>query len=856
MSMGQISAAVRMSLMVVLSSGLTGVWMLPAMAQTLNPASVAAAGEQEEAQRRSPVALSEVERSATSVADWMAQVEAARVQITDVRIERADAGLQVILETENGALQVPQTRTLGNALIVEIENAAIAQEFSQAEPIEGIALVEVTGLPGDRVRVAITGTDAPPVAQISSDTQQLMLNVAVGSVAKAGDDEAIQVVVTGEQSEGFNPSSATTATRTDTPLRDIPQSIQVIPQQILEDQNVNRLEEAVRNAPGVNQASAPYFINGTFLVIRGFTARDDSGNILRNSLPDPIATRQMDFSNIERVEILRGPASVLFGRANPGGTVNLITEQPLRNPFYEVTATVGSYDFYRGAIDLSGPLNDSRTALYRLNVAYQNVGSFIDFVDSERFFVSPVLSFAIGERTTLTLEGEYSAAENRLALGVPASGSVLPNPNGQLPISRNIGEPFLRPFEADVYRAGYILNHEFSNSLSLRNAFRFSSYYATLDEIFGIGLQADNRTLNRQYTERTFLQQGYSLTTDLTARFPTGSIEHQLIFGVDLSRFDSPTFRGIGRAIAPLDIFNPVYGSPLGEPFTRFNFSLLTDTLGVYLQDQVTLADNLKLLLGGRLDFFKQVEEDFLANTESSLSGSAFSPRLGIVYQPIEPISLYASYSTSFTPVAGFASDGSEFQPERGRQFEIGVKAGLTERLSATLALYDLTRSNVLTSDPNNPDFSIQTGEQRSRGVDLTVGGEILPGWSIYAGYAYTDARVTEDNNFDGNLINNVPENSFNIWTTYEIQSGDLRGLGFGFGLFYKGETQGDLANSFTIPSYLRTDVSLFYRRNNFRASINVRNLFDLNYYEFAVSRNFVYAAEPLTVQATVSWRF
>ncbi|RUR75791.1 hypothetical protein PCC6912_46880 [Chlorogloeopsis fritschii PCC 6912] len=230
---------------------------------------------------------------------------------------------------------------------------------------------------------------------------------------------------------------------------------------------------------------------------------------------------------------------------------------------------------------------------------------------------------------------------------------------------------------------------------------------------------------------------------------------------------------------------------------------------------------------------------------------------MGIVYQPIQPISLYASYSRSFAPSIGRLIDGEQFQPERGTQYEVGVKADINNRLSATLAFYDLTRSNVTTDDLSNPGFSIQTGEQNSRGIELNFGGEILPGWNVIAGYAYTDARITEDNTFEpGNRLYNVPKHSFNLWTSYELQEGDLRGLGFGLGFFYVGDRQGDLENSFTLPSYFRTDAAIFYNRGQFRASLNFRNLFDVDYFESAYDRLNVFPAEPFTVQGTLSWRF
>lgn len=293
-----------------------------------------------------------------------------------------------------------------------------------------------------------------------------------------------------------------------------------------------------------------------------------------------------------------------------------------------------------------------------------------------------------------------------------------------------------------------------------------------------------------------------------------------------------------------------------GSSLFEFDGDQLTEVLGIYVQDQITLADNLKFLLGGRLDIFTQ-DFRFLANTDSA-SGEAFSPRVGIVYQPIEPISLYASYSHSFTPVTGTAFGGGAFEPQRGTQYEIGLKANINEQLSATLALYDLTLSNVLTADPNNSGFSIQTGEQRSRGIELSIQGEILPGWNIIAGYSYIDAEVTEDNSIPvGNQLAGVPENSFNLWTTYEIQSGDLEGLGAGLGLFFVGERQGNLNNSFQIPEYLRTDAAIFYNRNQFRAAVNIRNLFNIDYFDgFNSFGDIVYPGEPLTVQASVSWEF
>ncbi|MEM9510161.1 MAG: TonB-dependent siderophore receptor, partial [Cyanobacteria bacterium P01_E01_bin.35] len=341
-----------------------------------------------------------------------------------------------------------------------------------------------------------------------------------------------------------------------------------------------------------------------------------------------------------------------------------------------------------------------------------------------------------------------------------------------------------------------------------------------------------------------------------TGEFTTGSIQHQLVAGINLfeNNTDAISFRS---SISSLDVFEPEYSaSPTGQETPVYDVTNKVQQLGFYLQDLISLTDNLKILLGGRFDIASQDFQNTVSAVNEYNQEEAFSPQAGIVYQPLEPISLYASYNRSFN-LATSAFRAAAPEPERGEQFEIGIKTDFSDRLSATLALYDLTRSNLPTTDPNEPTQTIQVGEQRSQGIEFDVGGEILPGWNIVAGYAYTNAEITEDNTFEvGNSLNIVPENAFNIWTTYQIQEGNLQGLGFALGLFYFGERPGDLANTFTLPSYTRTDAAIFYERNNFRIAFNVENLFDVDYFVTATDRNRVFPGSPLTVVGNVSWQF
>ncbi|NEQ87929.1 MAG: TonB-dependent siderophore receptor, partial [Moorea sp. SIO2I5] len=353
--------------------------------------------------------------------------------------------------------------------------------------------------------------------------------------------------------------------------------------------------------------------------------------------------------------------------------------------------------------------------------------------------------------------------------------------------------------------------------------------------------------------------------------FATGSIDHTLLFGVDLNRSTEDDFtRFAPFNQIPLNIFNPVY-----EAFPRPDFDAIplagdtdfeTDRLGIFLQDQISLFDNLILLAGLRYDTTEQRRIAkptlFIQNRiEQTQNDDALIPRVGLVYQPIEEISLYGSYSQSFRPNNIATSvDGDFFDPEEGEGFEVGVKAELLGgRLAATLAYFDITKQNVVTADPVNPFFSVATGEQSSSGVELDLVGEILPGWNIIASYAFIDAEVTRDNTIEvGNRLNGTPEHSASLWTTYEIQSGDLQGLGFGLGFNFVGEREGDLANTFELDSYFLTNAAISYRPNNWRVALNFRNLFDIDYIAGAAGDRLrsIDPGEPFTVIGSFSVEF
>jgi iron complex outermembrane receptor protein len=471
------------------------------------------------------------------------------------------------------------------------------------------------------------------------------------------------------------------------------------------------------------------------------------------------------------------------------------------------------------------------------------------------------------ERTNLNLYYEYS----RFAGNPPFFSNAIVRPDGSFLTPRNFfsSYPDTTDTTFETQKLGYTLKHSFSDNLQLRNslAIKFDRYGRNG---VSFGEVRDDRFLvfsNGTGEQRDAKESNYFGQIDLLGKFNTGSISHQVLVGFDANRYiyDAEIFDYDISSLPDLDILNPNYDVPTPS---FINSSPRTDKLtaqsyGVYLQDQIALSDNLKLLIGGRYDWVSD-ESEGTGVEKTQLNDSAFSPRIGLVYQPSKAVSLYASYSRSFKPSTfALQADGARnFKPTTGTQYEVGVKADFLDgRLSTTLAAYHLTKTNVITPDPDPilaaQGFSVQTGEQRSQGIELDIAGEILPGWRVIGSYTYTDAEVTKDNSIPvGNRLDNVPENQVSLWTTYEIQQGDLKGLGFGLGLFYVGERQGNLANEFTLQDYFRTDASLFYKRDGFKAAVNVRNLFDIDYAEFAYDRFGVLRAKPFTITGSISWEF
>ena len=537
----------------------------------------------------------------------------------------------------------------------------------------------------------------------------------------------------------------------------------------------------------------------------------------------------------------------------------------------------GSYDFYRTQLDANWQAMPGRFAL-GLDAAYQNNNSFIDFVGTERYFIAPAFNWQIGENTTLIFRGEYSDDNHSTATALPyENGRVIPN----IPYNRYLGEPDFTNIESETWRGLLTLEHSWNEdqktTLSLNGAqneaeggnFIFFPFVGTVQDPVTGDITRDAEDIhytNDYFTARIdhvwdwTIYDGAPVATSSSKdakgsppivgerNFPT--VKNQLLLSAEYDH-QGVDGRRILSGQAPINPYDPVYTGyspqPLvpGFPVTFLEKSSAdAGAFSLLFLDRVSFGDTAYLSFGGRYEWFDANSQfDYpegnvpFANTNNNLNQGTFNPSAGLLVKPAHNISVYGSYAestSSFQNIGLTTADGDVLDPERARQFEVGAKGEwLGGKLLTTVALFQIEKSDVAASDPNNPFFSINGGDQRSRGVEFDVGGEPLPGWRLIANYAYIDARVTNDpagiNN--GHRLPSVPENSGGVFTTYEIQHGVFRGLGFGGGVYLSDRTEIDLANSGNISGWAQTDGVVYYKRGRLRTQLNVKNAFDNEFY-------------------------
>lgn len=661
-------------------------------------------------------------------------------------------------------------------------------------------------------------------------------------------------------SQDYAVTNAFAATKTDTPLIETPISIQVVPRSVMDDQKSGKVKEVLENVSGVRPQ--PSLGGGVGFIVRGF----NTNNVYRNGLlQDGGYFGDMDSGNLENIEVIKGP-SQLYGRTEPGGMINLTTKKPLDHPYYSLEQQFGSYDLYRTQWDAGGPINGDKSLLYRFSGAYQSNGSFRDFVSVDRMLFNPSVTWHPSDTTDITVDIEGSEKNAPADFGIPALGKRPAN----IPISRNLGDPNTRIGDQSSIKVGSEINHRFNDDWAIHNRFLASLSDSTTSFVnpapaFDPGLALNQATgiLQRNIFRQTSEQEHYATNLDVTGKFTISETKHNVLFGFDFYR----TFNRYGTSGQWVDA-NPALAIDINNPFPSYGISpatfdaaYLSDSepglnrsviynnwYGAYFQDQITLWDRLHIMGGGRYDWaetgrgnaasFADADALVKPNTRKD---EGFSPRVGILYEAFDQLSVYGNWITSLGANNAPASNGNRFDPQIGEQFEAGIKTQLfDQRLRATLAYYHLTKDNILVNDLSTANLYDKIANlQRSQGIELDMTGYLSNNFSLIGSYAFTDARIIKDYNggTQGNRLNNVPEHSGSLWLKYDMNGYAARdGFSAGLGGVAAGTREGDNANSFQMPGYVRMDAFVAYKQkvggSRISAQFNIRNLLDKRYYE------------------------
>ncbi|MBK3443747.1 TonB-dependent siderophore receptor [Pseudomonas lactis] len=657
--------------------------------------------------------------------------------------------------------------------------------------------------------------------------------------------------------QGYHATRSASATRTDTSIHETPQSISVVSKDVVEDLGATRLQDALDYAGGVGRANNFGGQGLTTFTVRGFT----TGEFYRNGFPINRGYPNMpDANTIERLEVLRGPATMLYGRGDPGGTFNVVSKQPLAERTVTLGSQLNDQGMKRGTLDASGPLDEEGRLAYRLNVVGEGGDTFRDHVETERYGVTPVITWQATDDTKVTFEGDFMRNNHPLDRGL----TRFPNQRGTPSRDTFWGDKDAGKLHNDNNMAQLRFEHALNDNWTLGGGFQWldGSLKGNAIEANGPGsLGADGRTLQRNFNYRKLEWTDKDYQLNLTGHFSTGGFDHTLLTGIEYEDYDYKSIIQRSSAVAgtyPIDIFDPVYGQTrpaLTRTPTHDKENL--KTYAAFVQDQVALTERLKVLAGARFERFEHDYQNYVGKSWQA-ADNAVTPRLGVIYDLTDTVAVYADAARSFKPNTGASREGGGFAPEKGKSYEMGVKwEALDRQLSVDAAIYQIEKKNVLTTDPVDNTFSVAAGQVRSRGFDLNVAGNLTPEWRVIGGYAYVDAEVTRDNTLrSGTRLMNIPRNSFSLLNVYEFQDGALKGLGLGVGGKYVDPRAGQTANTaFSMDAYTVVDLLGYYKVNErVRLNLDVKNLFNREYEEGAFGNIYAYPGAPRTVQVGIAY--
>lgn len=681
------------------------------------------------------------------------------------------------------------------------------------------------------------------------------------------------VTVEGKADEniaGYVAKRSNTSTKTDTPILETPQSVSVVTRHEMDMRSVQNFTEALRYVPGVTVDQFGFDGRGfEYLLLRGFNGLNTANfrDGLSNSAFGFFSQFITETYGLERVDVLRGPSSVMFGRGDAGGIVNRITKRPSAVPIREIEFQYGNFDRKRIAADV-GAVSKDGTIMFRLvttvldtdtQVRYPNTGG--ERAHNERFYIAPSITWRPTVDTTITLMGDI--LNNRSG----SSPFYISAPDGGFTNVLQSDPKFAR-YAANQASFSYQIEHHFNDIFTIRQNFRYAQQRGRFQDLFSLGYNTPDQPslVDRDaYATNERLNQ-IVLDTHLQAKFDTGPVNHTVLLGADWNQTNLSLkyFQGYANGFIPpsIDILSPVYGVPIPRPdVLGQDARQRIDQLGFYLQDQLRFNDNWILTLSGRFDRIHAKDNDLLNVVSTKNNDSAFTGRAGLTYLFSNGIAPYFSYSQSFLPQAGFSSEGKPFDPTRGEQFEAGIKYQPPgSRALYTAAFFDLTKTNVLSRDPSD-ELGIrfmQIGEVRSRGVELEARTEILRGLNAIGSFTYHDVENVKETDFKGKRPVQVPTTMASGWLDYSFGALGyewLRGFGLGGGVRYVGKVFNEEDNTSTTPSFTLFDATLRYERGPMLFTVNASNIFDNRYIASTLFGRH-YLGTERTVIGTLTFRF
>lgn len=638
-----------------------------------------------------------------------------------------------------------------------------------------------------------------------------------------------------------------TATKTTTPLRDIPQTVTVVPRQLLIDQNAQSVADAVRNVPGVSIAQGEG--NRDQVVLRGISTNSD---FFVNGIRDD-QERFRDLYNVQSIEVVQGPAAVLFGRGGAGGVVNLVTNTPMRGAPSDVSLELGSYDRKRVTGQIGIPLG-AKSAV-SVSAMGEDSGGFRDSYFLHRYGINPTVRIDVSSATMVTFGFEHLRDRRRADRGIPSqSGRPVDVGPEQFFGSRTQNEA-----ESGVDSAYATFEHRFESGVRLRDSVLVGRYDKFYQNVYpGSAMNAGGTFALAAYNHAIDRTNAFN-QADLIYDARVGGMTHTLLVGVEAGHQFQDELRHNASNVTNVTLASSVRDANFAAAPIVVDRQAASDILAAYAQDQITVTPHWKAVVGVRSDRFAVTVDDHLPGARAlSRTDTPMSPRAGVIYQPNDVTSVYSSYSYTFLPsgqTLGLATNTVQLEPENARNYEVGAKLDLLDRrLSVAAAVFRLDRNHVKNVDPNDPGRLVLTGQQRTDGVTLSAAGNLASGWKIYAGYASLDARVTADTSAApaGRRVGLVPRSQVTLWSTYDVSTR----WGGGGGVVGQSKMYTSFSNEVESPGFTRVDAVVYYRLRGYRIAVNAENVLNMKYYATANGDNNISPGSPRSVHVTLSAAF